>query len=182
MQIHKRRIISSYFSLCTVDTNKLFRSCILLNLIAILCILHVGCVNRYNDGSINIYPYPFACIFPVTLLPGTLTLISAWISNYIHYKVWLEITYPFPHFHGFTILEWISYFTSHFTGLVILKLILISRSLWDRWRPRKLTAAYSQPQWPKPWYRLIFYYGKSKSIMNKHKLSRWLLKIVLELS
>ena len=100
MQIHKRTIISSYFSLCTVDTNKLFRSCILLNLIAILCILHVGCVNRNNDGSINIYPYPFAFIFPVTLLPGTFTLISAWISNYIHFKVWLEITYPFPHCHG----------------------------------------------------------------------------------
>ena len=25
-----------------------------------------------------------------------LTLIPAWISDYIHYKVWVEITYPFP--------------------------------------------------------------------------------------
>ena len=25
-----------------------------------------------------------------------LTLIPAWISNYIHYKLWDEITYPFP--------------------------------------------------------------------------------------
>ena len=27
-----------------------------------------------------------------------LTLISAWISNYIHYEVWYEITYPFLNF------------------------------------------------------------------------------------
>ena len=24
--------------------------------------------------------------------------MSAWLSNYIHYKVWDEITYPFPNF------------------------------------------------------------------------------------
>ena len=29
-----------------------------------------------------------------------LTLIPAWISNYNHYKVWDEITYPFPNFNG----------------------------------------------------------------------------------
>ena len=29
-----------------------------------------------------------------------LTLIPAWISNYIHYKVWDEITYPFPNFNS----------------------------------------------------------------------------------
>ena len=27
-----------------------------------------------------------------------LTLILAWISNYIHYKLWDEITYPFLNF------------------------------------------------------------------------------------
>ena len=26
----------------------------------------------------------------------TLTLISTWMNNYIHYKTWYEITYPFP--------------------------------------------------------------------------------------
>ena len=41
---------------------------------------------------------------------GTLTLILAWISNYIHYKVWDEITYPFLNFNGCTVevKEWIS--------------------------------------------------------------------------
>ena len=31
-----------------------------------------------------------------------LTLIPAWISNYIHYKLWGEITYPFLNFNGST--------------------------------------------------------------------------------
>ena len=46
-----------------------------------------------------------------------LTLIPAWISNYIHYKVWDEITYPFINFNGATVevKEWISNFISHFT-------------------------------------------------------------------
>ena len=29
-----------------------------------------------------------------------LTLMQAWRSNYIHYNVWDEITYPFLHFNG----------------------------------------------------------------------------------
>ena len=32
-----------------------------------------------------------------------LTLIPTWISNYIHYKVWDEITYPFLNFNGATV-------------------------------------------------------------------------------
>ena len=31
------------------------------------------------------------------------TLIVAWISNYIHYKVWDEIIYPFLNFNGATV-------------------------------------------------------------------------------
>ena len=31
-----------------------------------------------------------------------LTLIPAWIINYIHYKVYYEIIYPFPNFNGAT--------------------------------------------------------------------------------
>ena len=50
-----------------------------------------------------------------------LTLIWAWISHYIHYKVWDEISYPFPNFHGATIevWEWMNNFIPHFTGQVI---------------------------------------------------------------
>ena len=55
--------------------------------------------------------------------PFFLGLISipAWISNYIHYKVWVEITYPFPNFNGWTVevWEWISNFSPHFTRHVI---------------------------------------------------------------
>ena len=32
-----------------------------------------------------------------------LTLIPAWISNYIHYNMWDEITYPFLNFNGATV-------------------------------------------------------------------------------
>ena len=50
-----------------------------------------------------------------------LTLILAWISNFIHYNVWDVITYPFPNLNGCTVevWEWISNFTPHFTGGVI---------------------------------------------------------------
>ena len=46
------------------------------------------------------------------------TLIS---SNYIHYKVWDEITYPFSNFNTSTVevWEWIRNFNPHFTGHVI---------------------------------------------------------------
>ena len=39
-------------------------------------------------------------------------LIPAWITDYIHSKVWDEITYPFPNFNGATVevWEWISNF------------------------------------------------------------------------
>ena len=49
-----------------------------------------------------------------------LTLILAWISNYIHI-VWNEIIYPFQNFNGtaFEVSEWISNFIPHFTGHVI---------------------------------------------------------------
>ena len=32
-----------------------------------------------------------------------LTLFPAWISNYIHYKMWDEITYPFLNFNSATV-------------------------------------------------------------------------------
>ena len=32
-----------------------------------------------------------------------LTLISAWISNYIHHREWDEITYSLLHFNGATV-------------------------------------------------------------------------------
>ena len=45
-----------------------------------------------------------------------------WISNYIHYKGWDEITYPFPNFNGTTVevWEWITNFIPHFTEHVII--------------------------------------------------------------
>ena len=40
-------------------------------------------------------------------IPGnsvnTLYMYPTWISNYIHYVIWDEITYPFPNFRGATL-------------------------------------------------------------------------------
>ena len=58
---------------------------------------------------------------PGPLLLTWIDLIPAWISNYIHYKVWDEITYPFPNFNGCTVevWEWITNFIPHFTRCVM---------------------------------------------------------------
>ena len=50
-----------------------------------------------------------------------LTLIPVWMNNYIHYKVWDGITYPFPNVNGaaLNVWEWVSTFIPHFTGYVI---------------------------------------------------------------
>ena len=65
---------------------------------------------------------PLACpLLIFHLEPLLLTSVPTWISNYIHYIVWDEITYPFPDFNGVTIegWEWISKFTQRFPGHVI---------------------------------------------------------------
>ena len=55
----------------------------------------------------------------ITLYPGP--LILAWINNYFHHKMWVEIIYPFPNLSGAAaeVWEWISNFIAHFTGHVI---------------------------------------------------------------
>ena len=46
------------------------------------------------------------------------TLIPAWISKHIHYKVWDKITYLFPNFNGCTVevWEWMRNFMPHITN------------------------------------------------------------------
>ena len=44
-----------------------------------------------------------------------LTLIPARLSNCIHYKVWGEITYPFPNLCPVRVWKWINNFIIHFT-------------------------------------------------------------------
>ena len=74
--------------------------------------------NVYTGAFLQVYH----SIFPMATLTqwrGS-TSIPAHISNYFHYKVGDEITYPFPNFNGATVevLEWISNFITHFTGYV----------------------------------------------------------------
>ena len=62
-------------------------------------------------------------IFCIATAPrgAFLTLIPAWISNYIPSDVWDEITYPFTNFNGATIevWEWISNFIQPFIMVAI---------------------------------------------------------------
>ena len=50
-----------------------------------------------------------------------LTSIPAWISDYIHYIMWNEITYPIPNFNGVTVEVWerVSNFIPCFTGHMV---------------------------------------------------------------
>ena len=49
-----------------------------------------------------------------------LTISTAWIGNYIHYKVWYAKTHSFPNIHGavLEVWEWISSVIPNFTGHV----------------------------------------------------------------
>ena len=66
----------------------------------------------------------------------------AWISNFIHYRVWDEVTYPFPNFNGATIevWEWISNFTPHFTGYVI---TYIANHAWTKFEQIHVLYLYA---------------------------------------
>ena len=57
-------------------------------------------IDNYQYCSILVNGYLFT---RALFYYGSLTLISAWISNHTHYKVLGEITYPFLNFNGATI-------------------------------------------------------------------------------
>ena len=74
--------------------------------------------------SYAVHPMVFVSLYFILVYcwaPFYLTLIPAWISNYTHYKLWDEITYPFLNFNGCTIevQQWISNLISHFIMDVI---------------------------------------------------------------
>ena len=89
----------------------------------------VSLMTQYYDSStrrLNIFANKFfrtSClnISVAENRTGIFSVILAGISNDIHFKVLDEIAYLFPNSNGVTIevLEWISIFTSHFTGHVI---------------------------------------------------------------
>ena len=60
-------------------------------------------------------------MFPGAPLLTWINFNSSMISNYFYYKVWDEITCPFPNFNGCTVDVWdrFSNFIRHFTGHVI---------------------------------------------------------------
>ena len=85
--------------------------------------------RQRNDPIVHIWVQIMLCLmwngnltcilwlsFRGPLYQHGLTLIPAWISNYIPRKVWCEITYPFINFNGciVDVQEWKSNFTPHF--------------------------------------------------------------------
>ena len=77
------------------------------------------CLYHFTASSMNRCINTYLSLGPFYL--HGLIWVSAWISNYIHFKVWGEMTYPFPNFNGCTVevWEWISNFMPHFIGHVI---------------------------------------------------------------
>ena len=67
-----------------------------------------------------------------TTVVRSITLIPAWISNYIHYNVWDEITYPFPNFNICTVevckcvCNLTHYYGCDYLSMLVLKLIHVS--------------------------------------------------------
>ena len=94
------------------------------NVIAQLCekfqfnlMTEIDIMNKWDFITFEI-DMRFSWISYITTAPDT---IPAWMSNYIHYKVWVEITYAFPNFNGCTVevWEWISNSIPHFRGHMI---------------------------------------------------------------
>ena len=62
--------------------------------------------------------YRAACHNVISGCSEFCNLNPAWISDYVHYKMWDEITYPFPNINGATVAvwEWVSNLIPHFTS------------------------------------------------------------------
>ena len=84
----------------------------------------------------NMKIIPIYCVLSGFDTSSISTHSLAWISNRTHYKVFDEITYPFPNFNGATVEVWelIRNFIAYFTGHVL------TYSCWDwsksRWLDR----------------------------------------------
>ena len=76
-----------------------------------------------DENFIKMMTFSFQCISEEELLgPLLLTRFNfnpAWVSNYIHYDEWDEITKPFSNFNGatFEVWEWMSNFIPHLLGM-----------------------------------------------------------------
>ena len=72
---------------------------------------HLESMFRYREAQIP-------KLVSVGICSAICLWLPAWICNYIYYKLWDEITYPFPNFSGHTIKvwEWISNVIPHLIG------------------------------------------------------------------
>ena len=115
-------LLSTIWAMCHRGISTNWTEIILLTLTMLNWLGETTCsiISQYWDGP----PSWSTSAWKTTSSPfyqHGLTLIPAWMNNYIHYKMWDEITYPFLNFNGCTVevQEWLSNFIPHFTGLVI---------------------------------------------------------------
>ena len=104
-----------------------------------------------------------------------LTLFPAWISNYIHHNVWVEITYPFPNFNGYTVevWEWIS----NFIPLLYWACNYLSTQAISEWLHPWFTALIhrwvkTEPQRPVTWSFDVFFDLRLNKELSK-QWNRW---------
>ena len=79
--------------------------------------------SLYKCHNGNVWIHMMCILWPLLLM--WFNFNHAWISNYFHYKVWDEITYPFLNFNSYTVevWEWISNIMGplHLRGIVCLR-------------------------------------------------------------
>ena len=128
--------IDTFSRLCVsfhVAWSRQFNSYPIQNVSLDLCIQMAAtntkdCIGHLHVHDDSLGMFCRVCRHPISneyhtgpLLLRWFTFNLAWISNYIHYNVWDEISYPSLNFKGCTVevWEWISNFISHFARHVI---------------------------------------------------------------
>ena len=71
-----------------------------------LCIVAIICTRIRDMAAVTSPPDSMFLLTPVALLLTWINLDLACISDYSHYKVWDEITNPFPNFNGVSVEVW----------------------------------------------------------------------------
>ena len=85
-----------------------------------------GIIEGRIDTEILMHILTFISVSTLNFVPYVSTHVPDFLkknkrSNYMHYKIWDELTYPFLNFNGCTVevYEWISNFIPHFIMDVI---------------------------------------------------------------
>ena len=111
-----------YLPICRKHTVFTWKTCILIALVTFISLGKICAHHSWNAKRLNEH-WHMSQYTPWIMLEVRTSSCSVvvWISNYIHYNVWDEITYPFPNLNGSAVevWEWMSNFILHLTGHVV---------------------------------------------------------------